>query len=135
MYVNMWLAAALVNNAQLYLDDHHISWMSDHILQHVLEDLRPKCYSSHFTSVSNRSSRILPKLQAEAESGSSSTAKKATVDTHRGGELPRYKVCQVCIHCAENYQFCYFLRKTQPHSVAMKVSRNNFLTRMNGSRR
>ncbi|KAJ3716340.1 hypothetical protein DFJ43DRAFT_1134603 [Lentinula guzmanii] len=77
----------------LYLDDRHVDWMNDMILQHVLEDLRPK---------------IIPKLQAEADTTSGTgppSTKKATVDTHRG----------------ETYQFCYFLRKTQPHSVVLKV--------------
>ncbi|KAE9397114.1 hypothetical protein BT96DRAFT_957990 [Gymnopus androsaceus JB14] len=78
----------------LYLDDRHLDWMTDTVLQHVLEDLRPK---------------VLPKLQAEADAnlgpGGPPSAKKATVETHRG----------------ENYQFCYFLRKTQPHSVVLKT--------------
>ncbi|THV08451.1 hypothetical protein K435DRAFT_11492 [Dendrothele bispora CBS 962.96] len=67
----------------LYLDDRHLEWMSDRILQHVLEDLRPN---------------ILSKLQEETGS------KKRGVDTHRG----------------DSYQFCYFLRKTQPHSLVFK---------------
>ncbi|KIK68041.1 hypothetical protein GYMLUDRAFT_36859 [Collybiopsis luxurians FD-317 M1] len=78
----------------LYLDDRHLEWMSDIVLQQVLEDLRPK---------------ILPKLQAERDtnsgSGGSSLAKKATVETHRG----------------DTYQFCYFFRKTQPHSIVLKT--------------
>ncbi|KAJ3789492.1 hypothetical protein GGU10DRAFT_404175 [Lentinula aff. detonsa] len=77
----------------LYLDDRHVDWMNDMILQHVLEDLRPK---------------IIPKLQAESDTTSGTgppSTKKATVDTHRG----------------ESYQFCYFLRKTQPHSVVLKT--------------
>ncbi|KAF9076751.1 hypothetical protein BDP27DRAFT_1312521 [Rhodocollybia butyracea] len=78
----------------LYLDDRHIDWMSEITLQHVLEDLRPK---------------ILPKLQNESDLslglGGPPSAKKATVDTHRG----------------DTYQFCYFLRKTQPHSVVLKT--------------
>ncbi|KAJ3710439.1 hypothetical protein FB446DRAFT_639794 [Lentinula raphanica] len=78
----------------LYLDDRHVEWMNDTVMQHVLEDLRPK---------------ILPKLQAEADPasgpGGPPSTKKATVETHRG----------------ETYQFCYFLRKTQPHSVILKT--------------
>ncbi|KIY49322.1 hypothetical protein FISHEDRAFT_72657 [Fistulina hepatica ATCC 64428] len=73
--------------------------MSDQILQHVLEDIRP---------------HIIPKLKAEADAAQASgsiSAKKLTVDTHRG----------------ENYQFCYFLRKTQPHSVVIKT--RNFILR------
>ncbi|KAK0468205.1 uncharacterized protein EV420DRAFT_1743126 [Desarmillaria tabescens] len=72
----------------LYLDDRHLDWMSDRILQHVLEDLRPN---------------IVPKLKAESETQRGSD-KKGTVETHRG----------------ETYQFCYFLRKAQPHSVLLK---------------
>ncbi|KAF5344099.1 hypothetical protein D9758_008857 [Tetrapyrgos nigripes] len=68
----------------LYLDDRHLEWMSDRILQHVLEDLRPN---------------ILAKLQEEKNS------KKKTVDTHRG----------------ESYQFCYFIRNSQPHSLVFKT--------------
>ncbi|KAJ7498804.1 hypothetical protein FB451DRAFT_1203065 [Mycena latifolia] len=77
----------------LYLDTHHVSWMTDNILQHVLADLQPK---------------ILPKLKAEADALSSTPSaanKKATVDTHRG----------------DSYQFCYFIRKTEPHSVLIKT--------------
>jgi hypothetical protein len=29
-------------NFQLYLDERHLDWMSDLILQHVLSDLRPQ---------------------------------------------------------------------------------------------
>lgn len=49
---------------------------------------------------------MLPKLKAEADARQNSTlaAKKLTVDTHRG----------------DFYQFCYFLRKTEPHSVLIK---------------
>ncbi|GAV98924.1 hypothetical protein F5879DRAFT_698000 [Lentinula edodes] len=78
----------------LYLDDRHVDWMNDIILQHVLEDLRPK---------------IIPKLQAEVDltsgTGGLPSTKKATVETHRG----------------ETYQFCYFFRKTQPHTVVLKT--------------
>ncbi|KAF9534208.1 hypothetical protein CPB83DRAFT_843859 [Crepidotus variabilis] len=75
----------------VYLDERHVHWMSDTVLQHVLSDLRPN---------------ILPKLKAEAELliAATSSTKKPTVDTHRG----------------ETYQFCYFLRKTEPHSVVLK---------------
>ncbi|KAF9464443.1 hypothetical protein BDZ94DRAFT_1289354 [Collybia nuda] len=67
--------------------------MSDFVLQHVLSDLRP---------------HILPKLKVEADLqlGTGHVAsKKTTVDTHRG----------------ETYQFCYFIRKTEPHSVVIKT--------------
>ncbi|KAJ7507929.1 hypothetical protein B0H11DRAFT_1969358 [Mycena galericulata] len=80
--------------SQVYLDNQHVDWMTDNVLQHVLADLQPK---------------ILPKLKAEADvhSGSAGVAagKKATVDTHRG----------------DSYQFCYFIRKTEPHSVLIKT--------------
>ncbi|KAG7449080.1 uncharacterized protein BT62DRAFT_1073612 [Guyanagaster necrorhizus] len=72
----------------LYLDDRHLDWMSDRILQHVLEDLRPI---------------IVSKLRTESELQRGSN-KNGTVETHRG----------------EAYQFCYFLRKAQPHSVLLK---------------
>ncbi|KAF9268080.1 hypothetical protein L218DRAFT_594305 [Marasmius fiardii PR-910] len=88
------ISASCVLPVFLYLDERHLDWMSDRILQHVLEDLRPN---------------ILPKLQAESDAqlgpGGSAAAKKAAVETHRG----------------ENYHFCYFLRKTQPHSIVLKT--------------
>ncbi|KAF4601044.1 hypothetical protein EYR38_005693 [Pleurotus pulmonarius] len=73
----------------VYLDERHLDWMSDLVLQHVVADLRP---------------RILEKLRVENDS-KKTTGGKGTVDTHRG----------------DNYQFCYFLRKTEPHSVVMKT--------------
>ncbi|KAG7096841.1 hypothetical protein E1B28_004250 [Marasmius oreades] len=75
--------------------------MSERILQHVLEDLRPT---------------ILPKLQAESDTGGTASAKKATVETHRG----------------ENYHFCYFLRKTQPHSIVVKTRSFTTVPRKSG---
>ncbi|KAK7061821.1 hypothetical protein R3P38DRAFT_2831750 [Favolaschia claudopus] len=78
----------------VYLDEAHLDWMSDNILQHVLADLQPK---------------ILPKLKAEADLLGSTPVpnkgSKATVDTHRG----------------DSYQFCYFLRRTEQHSVLIKT--------------
>ncbi|KAF7355414.1 hypothetical protein MSAN_01458100 [Mycena sanguinolenta] len=76
----------------VYLDEAHVNWMTDSILQHVLADLQPK---------------ILPKLKAEADILKSGPAanKKATVDTHRG----------------DSYEFCYFIRKTEQHSVLIKT--------------
>ncbi|KAG6869291.1 hypothetical protein C0993_000044 [Termitomyces sp. T159_Od127] len=49
---------------------------------------------------------ILPKLKKEVitTAGAPSNTKKSTLDTHRG----------------ETYQFCYFFRKTEPHSVVVK---------------
>ncbi|KAL1722438.1 hypothetical protein EV715DRAFT_270434 [Schizophyllum commune] len=75
----------------VYLDERHLDWMNDQILQHVLADLRP---------------HIVPKLRAEADATQTAAgAKKLTVDTHRG----------------DSYQFAYFLRKTHPHSVLVKT--------------
>ncbi|KIY74018.1 hypothetical protein CYLTODRAFT_484777, partial [Cylindrobasidium torrendii FP15055 ss-10] len=53
----------------LYLDPSHQTWMSDVVLQQVLEDIRPL---------------ILPKLVAETSENGSLSA-KTTVETHRGG--------------------------------------------------
>lgn len=33
--------ATLMAHAQLYLDERHLEWMSDKVLQHVLADIRP----------------------------------------------------------------------------------------------
>ncbi|KAJ7068381.1 hypothetical protein C8F01DRAFT_1050515 [Mycena amicta] len=78
----------------LYLDERHVSWMSETVLQLVLADLQPK---------------ILPKLKAEADVHNSAPSTKktamATVDTHRG----------------DTYQFCYFIRKTEQHSALIKT--------------
>ncbi|KAF8914009.1 hypothetical protein CPB84DRAFT_44079 [Gymnopilus junonius] len=76
----------------VYLDERHVNWMSDKILQHVLADLRPI---------------VLSKLKSEAGRnllGNVPGQKKASVDTLRG----------------DAYQFCYFIRKTEPHSVVVK---------------
>jgi len=77
----------------LYLDERHIEWMSDIVLQHVLADLRPL---------------IIPKLRAERDvhfgPGTAPGNKRGTVDVHRG----------------ETYQFAYFFRKTEPHTVLFK---------------
>ncbi|KZV76140.1 hypothetical protein PENSPDRAFT_646678, partial [Peniophora sp. CONT] len=77
----------------VYLDERHVDWMTDRVLQHVLEDLRPK---------------IPVKLRAEdhinLSSGSSGSAKKGTVDVHRG----------------DTYQFAFFFKYTEPHSLLIK---------------
>lgn len=69
------------------------------------------------------SNRILEKLRMESDN-KKSTGGKGTVDTHRGGMLV-YGRCIVLVandyYRLDNYQFCYFLRKTEPHSVIMKV--------------
>ncbi|KAH0839886.1 hypothetical protein J3R83DRAFT_837 [Lanmaoa asiatica] len=78
---------------QLYLDERHIDWMSDVVLQHVLADLRPL---------------IVPKLQTEK-------------DVHFGpGATPGNKRGTVEVHRGETYQFAYFFRKTEPHTVLFK---------------
>lgn len=78
----------------IYLDERHIDWMSERVLLHVLEDLRPL---------------VLPKLNAEEDAhlgpGGPANAKRGTVDVHRG----------------DTYQFGYFLRKTDPHAVLVKT--------------
>lgn len=62
---------------QLYLDEKHLDWMSDEILQHVLEDIRPN---------------ILSKLRAESEfqTGGGTTVKKGSLETHRGCETSAF---------------------------------------------
>ncbi|KAF8845843.1 hypothetical protein BDN67DRAFT_961492 [Paxillus ammoniavirescens] len=87
------ISADLVLPLYLYLDERHIGWMSDVVLQHVLADLRPL---------------VIPKLQAER-------------DIHFGpGAAPGDKKGIVEVHRGETYQFAYFFRKTEPHSVVTK---------------
>ncbi|KAG1768113.1 hypothetical protein EDD22DRAFT_257171 [Suillus occidentalis] len=77
----------------LYLDERHVNWMSDKVLQHVLADLRPL---------------ILPKLQAEKDihfGAGASSGRKGAVDVHRG----------------EDYQAAFFFQKTEPHNVIIKT--------------
>lgn len=79
----------------VYLDNEHVDWMSDRVLNRVVADLRPK---------------IIPKLRAESDAymgpgPAPANAKKGTVDVHRG----------------DTYQFAYFLRETEPHSVLIKT--------------
>ncbi|KAI0081714.1 hypothetical protein K474DRAFT_1671623 [Panus rudis PR-1116 ss-1] len=80
----------------LYLDEKHVDWMSERVLQQVLEDLR---------------NRIPVKLSEEANAhlgpGGPSSAKKGTLDVHRG----------------DTYQFAYFLRRTDTHAVLIKTRR------------
>ncbi|CCM03158.1 uncharacterized protein FIBRA_05280 [Fibroporia radiculosa] len=79
---------------KLYLDERHIDWMSERVLQHVLEDLRP---------------RIVPKLRKEADArlgpGGPTNAKRGSVEVYRG----------------DTYQFGYFLRNTDEHAVLVKT--------------
>jgi len=79
----------------VYLDSQHVDWMSDRVLRQIVADLRP---------------RILPKLRAESDAHlgpgpAPANAKRGTVDVHRG----------------DTYQFAYFLRETEPHSVLLKM--------------
>ncbi|PCH41104.1 hypothetical protein WOLCODRAFT_162813 [Wolfiporia cocos MD-104 SS10] len=92
----------------VYLDERHIDWMSERVLQHVLEDLRP---------------RILQKLRDESDSHSGPKAKGGTVDVHRGGTswVLAENVTKSETHFADTYQFGYFLRKTDPHAVLIKT--------------
>ncbi|KAI0921826.1 hypothetical protein AcV5_000684 [Taiwanofungus camphoratus] len=88
------ISANTVLPLYLYLDERHVDWMSERVLQHVLEDLRP---------------RILPKLKEEADAhlgpGGPVNAKRGSVDVYRG----------------DTYQFGYFLRNTDPHAVLIKA--------------
>ncbi|KAH8118321.1 hypothetical protein DFH11DRAFT_1502225 [Phellopilus nigrolimitatus] len=83
----------------LYLDERHLDWMSERTLKSVVSDLRPL---------------IGPKLEAEKYAhygpGGPTNAKKGTVEVHRG----------------ENYQFAYFLRKADTHTVVLKVAPRPF---------
>lgn len=79
----------------LYLDDRHLDWMSDRVLQHVVSDLQPL---------------IVPKLQTERDTHfglGAASGKRGTVEVHRG----------------DFYQFAYFFRKIEPHSVVVKLRR------------
>ncbi|KAI0832350.1 hypothetical protein BC628DRAFT_1308870 [Trametes gibbosa] len=88
------ISATTVIPLYLYLDERHVEWMSERVLQHVLADIRPM---------------ILPKLNAEADAqlgpGGPANAKRGTLDVHRG----------------DTYQFGYFLRGTEPHAVLIKT--------------
>ncbi|KIJ70060.1 hypothetical protein HYDPIDRAFT_35497 [Hydnomerulius pinastri MD-312] len=83
------ISATTILPLYLYLDERHIDWMSDMVLQHVLADLRPL---------------VIPKLHAERDIHFGPGTKKGSVEVHRG----------------EAYQFAYFFRKTEPHSVVIK---------------
>src|SRR5258705_13808164 len=78
-----------VKHCQIYLDDRHVQWMSDTVLQFVLSDLRPQSvhdYLSTYIATLRRNS-LLSKLKAEADIVLGGNAwKKTTVDNHRGGD-------------------------------------------------
>lgn len=67
------------------------------------------------------------KLQSEADvhlgPGGSTNTKKGSLDVYRGGERSLCVILAVSLHlsCIEGYQFGYFLRKAEPHSVILKV--------------
>lgn len=87
------VSASSVIPLYLYLDERHVDWMSDTVLQHVLADLRPL---------------VLPKLQAEKDihfGPGASSGRKGAVDVHRG----------------ETYQAAFFFQKTEPHNVIIKT--------------
>ncbi|KAG2141794.1 uncharacterized protein EDB93DRAFT_1229731 [Suillus bovinus] len=89
------VSASSVIPLYLYLDERHVDWMSDTVLQHVLADLRPL---------------VLPKLQAEKDihfGPGASSGRKGAVDVHRG----------------ETYQAAFFFQKTEPHNVIIKLTR------------
>ncbi|KAK2466296.1 hypothetical protein APHAL10511_001938 [Amanita phalloides] len=77
------LTKAAVLPLYVFLDEQHIKWMNDVILQRVLNDLRPYVLSS---------------LKDTAKAG------KAKIHTIQGDE----------------YQFCYFFRNADHHSVLIK---------------
>lgn len=71
--------------------------------------------------------RVLPKLNAEEDAhlgpGGPANAKRGTVDVHRGGRLLAHsrQLPHTNEADADTYQFGYFLRKTDPHAVLVKV--------------
>lgn len=117
---------------QLYLDERHIDWMSDVVLQHVLADLRPLYADIRYCVVPpfelTNSYRVIPKLQAEKDvhfgPGAAPSTKRGTVEVHRGG-LYHFIRGSLAVHScsciSETYQFAYFFRKTEPHTVLFKV--------------
>lgn len=124
---------------QLYLDEQHLEWMSERVLQHVLSDLRPlsdgpilSAFKMHLLTFGFFNlHRILPKLIAEENVNlgphGAGSAKKGTLDVHRGGKQHLY-VLQLtfallnAVHL-DSYQFGYFLRNTEPHAVLIKTRR------------
>lgn len=89
------ISSTVVLPLYLYLDDRHLDWMSDRVLQHVVSDLQPL---------------IVPKLQTERDTHfglGAASGKRSTVEVHRG----------------DFYQFAYFFRKIEPHSVVIKSRR------------
>ncbi|KAG1892352.1 hypothetical protein F4604DRAFT_1875707 [Suillus subluteus] len=88
------VSASSVIPLYLYLDERHVDWMSDAVLQHVLADLRPL---------------VLPKLQAEKDihfGPGASSGRKGAVDVHRGGA---------------GFMPPFSSRRTEPHNVIIKT--------------
>lgn len=85
-------------------------------------------------SVALTSTRIVPKLRAESDAymgpgPAPANAKKGTVDVHRGGMCHlrrKYFYSQIY---RDTYQFAFFLRETEPHSVLIKVRVHRIIPR------
>ncbi|KAL6309654.1 hypothetical protein BKA93DRAFT_821379 [Sparassis latifolia] len=88
------ISASTVIPLYLYLDERHVEWMSERVLQHVLADLRPQILQ-----------KLIDEADAQLGPGGPANAKRGSVDVHRG----------------DTYQFGYFLRKMEPHSVLIKT--------------
>ncbi|KAF8640062.1 hypothetical protein AX17_001303 [Amanita inopinata Kibby_2008] len=96
------LSEDLIMPLYVFLDEQHITWMSNVVLQRVLSDLRP---------------RLVSKLKAEAKAQS------------------QMSICSVQ---GDTYQFCYFFRKIDPHSLLLKLctsSSSPFETPKRGNKR
>ncbi|KAG2152340.1 hypothetical protein BD769DRAFT_1648794 [Suillus cothurnatus] len=106
------VSASSVIPLYLYLDERHVDWMSDTVLQHVLADLRPL---------------VLPKLQAEKDihfGPGASSGKKGAVDVHRGGAVllfVKLRIEHIYNSLTETYQAAFFFQKTEPHNVIIKT--------------
>lgn len=97
--ISRWVVLPLY----LYLDERHVAWMSDAILQAVLADLRPK--------LADKMRREMDEMGA----GGSSSKTKSPVEVHR----------------AASYQFAFFFRKTDSrHVVLLKVRDWDLLRRL-----
>ncbi|KAI6034356.1 hypothetical protein BKA83DRAFT_4188857 [Pisolithus microcarpus] len=94
------ISSTVVLPLYLYLDDRHLDWMSDRVLQHVVSDLQPLF--------------VLPRL---------SQSFRTERDTHFGLGAASGKRSTVEVHRGDFYQFAYFFRKIEPHSVVIKSRR------------
>lgn len=86
------ISASVVLPLYLYLDQKHVHWMSDYVLQQVLRDLKPL---------------IGPKMLAEGDDPLFAGARNpnATADPVYG----------------EGYRFLFFFRRLEEHSVLIKT--------------